>query len=148
MQRCIHGPAVNVPSNVDTICTCLPRLPSQSELIPLKFKRKLCYKGYYMYDYIRPNVVFSALQWLKNNNPLYKDIEINTSWMLDALNDNQEMLSYMVPGHPMPLSSISVNPNSSDNSIATAMDTLHTVAIAHGFTVHDVGRDGNCLFNK
>ena len=38
-QRCIHGPAVNVPSNVDTICTCLPRLPSQSKLIPLKFKR-------------------------------------------------------------------------------------------------------------
>ena len=27
-QRCIHGPAVNVPSNVDHVCTMLPRLPS------------------------------------------------------------------------------------------------------------------------
>ena len=35
-QRCIHGPAVNVPSKVDTICTVLPRLPSETELIPLK----------------------------------------------------------------------------------------------------------------
>ena len=51
-QRCIHGPAVNVPSKVDTICTLLPRLPSETELIALKLKRKLCYKGHYMYDYI------------------------------------------------------------------------------------------------
>ena len=28
-QRSIHGPAVNVPSKVDTICNMLPRLPSQ-----------------------------------------------------------------------------------------------------------------------
>ena len=27
-QRSIHGPAVNVPSRVDTICDVLPRLPS------------------------------------------------------------------------------------------------------------------------
>ena len=45
-QRCIHGPAVNVPSKVDTICTVLPRLPSQTELIPLKLKRKLAYRGH------------------------------------------------------------------------------------------------------
>ena len=38
-QRSIHGPAVNVPSKVDTICDVLPRLPSQTEMIPLKLKR-------------------------------------------------------------------------------------------------------------
>ena len=48
-QRSIHGPAVNVPSKVDTICDVLPRLPSQSELGPLKLKRKVAYKGHYMY---------------------------------------------------------------------------------------------------
>ena len=37
-QRCIHGPAVNVPSKLYSVCTVLPRLPSQSELIPLKLK--------------------------------------------------------------------------------------------------------------
>ena len=29
-QRSIHGPAVNVPAKVDTICSVLPRLPSQT----------------------------------------------------------------------------------------------------------------------
>ena len=49
-QRSILGPAVNVPSKLDSICTMLPRLPTQSELIALKLKRKLKYKGHYMYD--------------------------------------------------------------------------------------------------
>ena len=31
-QQCIHGPAVNVPSKVDKVCTMLPRLPSDCEL--------------------------------------------------------------------------------------------------------------------
>ena len=53
-QRCIHGP---VPSKVDTICTVLPRLPSETEIIPLKLKRKLAYRGHYMYDYISPEKV-------------------------------------------------------------------------------------------
>lgn len=48
-QRKICGPAVNVPSNIDNICSVLPRLPSQSELIPLKLKRKLVYRSHYMY---------------------------------------------------------------------------------------------------
>ena len=31
-QHSIHGPAVSVPSKVDTICNVLPRLPLQTEL--------------------------------------------------------------------------------------------------------------------
>ena len=53
-QQSIHGPAVNVPSKVDTVCDVLPRLPSQSQLVPLILKRKVAYRGHYMYDYIRP----------------------------------------------------------------------------------------------
>lgn len=37
-QRSIQGPAVNVPSKLDSLCTMLPRLPTQSELIALKLK--------------------------------------------------------------------------------------------------------------
>ena len=64
-QRCIHGPAVNVPSKVDTVCTVLPRLPSQTELVPLKLKHKLAYRGHYMYNYISPEKVLTAVRWLK-----------------------------------------------------------------------------------
>ena len=72
-QRSIHGPAVNVPSKVDTVCNILPRLPSQSDVpepVPLKLKRKLAYKGHYMYDYITPQKLLDALSFLKANNPL------------------------------------------------------------------------------
>ena len=59
-----HGPAVNVPSKVETICNniyVLPRLPSETDLVPLKLKRKLAYKGHYiMYDYITPQKLHSS----------------------------------------------------------------------------------------
>ena len=51
-QRAIHGPAVNVPTDLTPVCTLLPRLPSQTQMVPMKLKRKLCYKGHYMYQYI------------------------------------------------------------------------------------------------
>ena len=47
-QRSIHGPAVNIPANLSSICD-LPRLPSESQLIPMKLKRKLKYMGHYNY---------------------------------------------------------------------------------------------------
>jgi len=49
-QRVIHGPAVNVPTDLKPACTLLPRLPSQTRIIPMKLKRKLSYKGNYMYQ--------------------------------------------------------------------------------------------------
>ena len=96
-QRCIHGPAVNVPSKVDNICTLLPR--SQTEVIPLKLKRKLRYKRHYMYDYVTPDKVIKALVWLKANNQLYSNVDINDSWVDQSLLDNREMFSHLVDLH-------------------------------------------------
>ena len=44
---------LHVPSKLDCVCTVLPRLPSQSELISLKLKHNLANKGHYMYDYVQ-----------------------------------------------------------------------------------------------
>ena len=46
----------------------------------MKLKRKLCFKGHYMYDYVRPAKVLAALEWLKENNPLYREVTINIDW--------------------------------------------------------------------
>ena len=51
-QRAIHGPAVNVPTDLQPISSLLPRLPSQAQMVPMKLKRKLSYKGHYMYEYV------------------------------------------------------------------------------------------------
>ena len=51
-QKAIHGSAVNVPSKVQSITTLLPRLPETAEVFAFKLKRKLAYKGHYMYEYV------------------------------------------------------------------------------------------------
>ena len=65
----------------------LPRLPSQSELVPLKLKRKLAYKGHYMYDYITPQKLLNALTFLKANNP---------EWLETAMANDAELCECLV----------------------------------------------------
>ena len=108
-QRAIHGPAVNVPTDLTPVCTLLPRLPSQAQMVPMKLKRKLCYKGHYMYQYVRPEKVLAALKWLKSNNPLYRDVEINDDWLSDAAEDDAELWEALSAEHcPPPPSSPTV----------------------------------------
>ena len=90
-QKAIHGPAVNVPTNLHPVCDLLPRLPSQAQIVPMKLKRRLCYKGHYMYEYVRPAKVLAALEWLKNNNPFYKDVNIDQRWVGNAALDDSEL---------------------------------------------------------
>ena len=79
-QKAIHGPAINIPTKLDDVCTLLPRMPSDAHILPMKLKRKLVYKGHYLYDFIRPQKVIGALSWLKANNPLYHNITICDDW--------------------------------------------------------------------
>ena len=172
-QRCIQGPAVNVPSKLDSLCTMLPRLPTESELVALKLKRKLKYKGHYMYDYVCPEKLIHALEWLKANNPLYADVHVNMHWAAESQTCDSDLFHglVMLPetnshdcvpnntpqehthepcGDPMeweitePTHSIF---NYGPDELITASNTLKALATEEGFTVHDVPGDGNCLFN-
>ena len=91
-QQAIHVPAVNVPTSLAPVCTLLPRLPSQVQLVALKLKRKLSYRGHYMYDYVQPAKVLVALQWLIANNPLYRDVLIKDNWQHVAVQDDGDLL--------------------------------------------------------
>ncbi len=79
-QYRMQGPVVNVPSKLETVCQLLPRLPNEAMLVPIKLKRRLCYKGHYLYDDIRPHVVMDWLKWLKENNTHYADVNISFDW--------------------------------------------------------------------
>ena len=98
-QHCIHGPAVNVPTDLSSVCTLLPRLPSQCQILPMKLKRKLQYRGHCMYDFIRPDKVIAALEWLKMSNPLYKDIAVNSEWVEQAATDNRTLCNALTAHH-------------------------------------------------
>jgi len=94
-QHGVHGPAVNVPANVDKICSLLPRLPKESQIIPLKFKRRREYNTHYYYEFVNTEKVLDGLRYLKRNNVLYKDIKTNGSWVDEAQKDDPQLWSAM-----------------------------------------------------
>jgi DNA replication protein DnaC len=166
-QRAIHGPAVNVPTDLTPVCTLLPRLPSQAQMVPMKLKRKLCYKGHYMYQYVRPVKVLAALEWLRANNPLYRDVQINGDWLADAAQDDADLWEALSAQHcPLPVQDgsntntrqqdanrensslpvVHVMEEDASQHIIQDMATLNLLARERGFIVRDVPRDGNCLF--
>ena len=55
-----------------------------------------------MYQYVRPAKELAALQWLKLNNPLYKDVEINSDWVSDAAEDDTELWEALSAKHCPP----------------------------------------------
>ena len=76
-QYKIHGGCTNVPSSLDQIMDILPRMPNDIQFHPMKLKKKMCYNSNYKYNYIHKDVVIAAIKWLKENNKLYNEIELN-----------------------------------------------------------------------
>ena len=61
-------------------------------IIPVSFKRKLTYKGYYLEQVVNKEKVYQWLVFLKKNNPLYKNITINETEVNDEIDLMDEML--------------------------------------------------------
>ena len=68
-----------MPFECDQTSSLLPHPPERSGIILLKLKRKLQFKGHVYFHAVRPHFVLQALQWLKANNILYKDIQIDVN---------------------------------------------------------------------
>ena len=49
-----------------------------------------------MYDYIFPEKVLDILRWLKQNNPLYADIDNNDQWLDQAMANDNNLFAGMV----------------------------------------------------
>ncbi len=79
-QHGVRGPVVCVPSNTLETVKSLPRPQNDDQMIRVKLKRKLAYKGYFQYQFVNKEHVETALRYLKQNNKWYRDIEIDTDW--------------------------------------------------------------------
>ena len=81
-QLKIYGNIVNVPADVASTVSILPRLPSEAGTIKINLKRKLQYTRYALSFNVRPQKVVQAADWLIRNSSLYKDedIVINPQW--------------------------------------------------------------------
>ncbi|XP_073323364.1 uncharacterized protein [Pagrus major] len=80
-QNGVHGPVTCVPANIVQTSNLLPRTDMEGSLLPVKLKRKLTYKGHYEYQFVDSTRVRQALQYLKQTNVYYKDVEFNEVWI-------------------------------------------------------------------
>ena len=49
-----------------------------------------------MFNYVSPEKVLTALRWLKANNSLYADIDINEEWLGQAMANDDNLFAGMV----------------------------------------------------
>ena len=139
----IQGPAVNVPTDLDIVCEQFPRLPTECQIISLKLKRKLEYRKAYIHDYVCPEKVLKALDWLKQNNPLYKEIGINQTWRQDCENSDPELWHALINSGPENQSEI----DNDAGRYEMAYQRLKQSARKNGFNISEVLADGDCQFH-
>ena len=75
-QPKIKGAICNIPVQTNAITNCLPR-KSDDEIILVKLKRKMIFRGHVYFESVRPDFVEAALNFLKHSNPFYSDVLIN-----------------------------------------------------------------------
>ena len=75
-QRAIRGNVVCVPSEVQETVYALPRLRSESQVMRVKLKRRLCYRGHQLFQTVTWSKLVQALHKLKHIHPQYKDVTI------------------------------------------------------------------------
>ncbi|XP_070573805.1 uncharacterized protein [Ptychodera flava] len=90
-QHGLRGQVVLVPSNIQKTAETLPRQTSESQIIALSFKRRLSDKYSVKKQYIRPYNVNEALEYLKQNNPFYKNVITNSHWTHNSQLENPEL---------------------------------------------------------
>ncbi|XP_046381067.2 uncharacterized protein LOC124152241 [Haliotis rufescens] len=80
-QHGVHGPVVCVPSNIEKSTSMLPRCDVDDQMIRVKLKRKITYKGHYQYQFVNKAHVKNALEYLQANNRWYGDVNFNEEWV-------------------------------------------------------------------
>ena len=89
----LKGNLVNVPVNVDTNVSILPRTFSDTQTIQLKLMRQMKNKNAFMYQAIRPKVVHIAVKYLVEQE-LYKDegIVISNDWLNQHFSERENFI--------------------------------------------------------
>ena len=90
----LKGNLVNVPMNVDTNISILPRTFSDTQTIQLKLMRQMKNKNAFMYETIRPKVVHTAVKYLVEQE-LYKDegIVISNDWINQHFSERENFIA-------------------------------------------------------
>jgi len=82
-QLSIHGNVVNVPADINSTVSTLPRSVNESRTIPIKLKRSLSYKHCYQFQKVRPRKVLEAAKYLVETSELFQNVhvEVQENWL-------------------------------------------------------------------
>ncbi|KAG7482471.1 hypothetical protein JOB18_021892 [Solea senegalensis] len=89
-QRAVHGAVVCVPSEVETTVNCLPRPNPEAQLLQVKLKRHIRYKGHQHFYTVNMKNVLAGLATLKETHSEYRNIKIDESATFESLHDDRE----------------------------------------------------------
>ena len=111
-QTGIRGQVVLVPADISKVTTNLPRPTSHSQIITLALKRRLSDKHPFHEQFIRPQNVNAALNYLKRNSPFYTNVTVNEAWETFSAQHNPEFWTCITNQEQ----NMSTNSNSSSDS--------------------------------
>ena len=96
-QLSIHGNVVNVPADVNSTVSVLPRPINESQTIPIKLKRRLGYKHHYQFQNVRPKKVLAAAQYLVRNSEIFKNegIQVMDNYVSNTVNNEDEWSEFI-----------------------------------------------------
>jgi hypothetical protein len=117
-QLSIHGNVVNVPADVSSTVTVLPRPINESQTIPIKLKRRLSYKHHYQFQNVRPTKVLEAARYLVQTSDIFKNegIQVLDNYLTDPVTSDQEWSEFIdeVKDKTETLGNLSNNLNTQD----------------------------------
>ena len=96
-QLSIHGSVVNVPADVNSTVTVLPRLVNESQTITIKLKHCLGYKHHYQFQNVRPSKVLEAARYLIQTRDIFKQegIQVSDQFPADPENHAEEWSEFI-----------------------------------------------------
>ena len=106
-QHGLHGMVVNMPIDIDKTVNQLPRTFLQSQTIQLQLFRKLSFSKPYLYETIRPNVVFEAARYLSNTE-LFKleKVVLSEDWVNTVSRTGTVNVNFIVNTNDKPCDTI------------------------------------------
>ncbi len=112
-QLSIHGNVVNVPADVNSTVSVLPRPVNESQTIPIKLKRRLGYKHHYQFQNVRPSKVLEAAQYLVRTSQLFKNegIQVMDSYVPNQVDNEDEWSEFISKDKKETSENLSINLN-------------------------------------